>query len=119
MMQGKTSEALSKLMALQPTEAVLVTLGAEGQIVHELQLNTALVHRGDVLRVQPGVRSAPAHTCSMCVFFVRGLNVCTHVCREVYLCACVFMPSSIIYTGVCTCVVCANAPWRVPVPVCA
>lgn len=68
--KGKTSEALSKLMELKPADALLVTgidgtRGAEGDI----QINTALVHRGDVLRILPGatipvdgvVRSGESH----------------------------------------------------------
>jgi Cu+-exporting ATPase len=53
--KGKTSEALSKLMELKPTDAILVTSAVAGEVADgERHINTALVHRGDVLRVLPG-----------------------------------------------------------------
>ena len=55
--KGRTSAALSKLMKLQPPEALLLTGGGDdGQELREERVDSALLQRGDVLRVVPGAK---------------------------------------------------------------
>ncbi|XP_013412281.1 copper-transporting ATPase 1 isoform X2 [Lingula anatina] len=52
--EGKTSEAMTKLMSLQPAEATLVERDKDGNIMNEEKIPVELVQRGDLLRVTPG-----------------------------------------------------------------
>ncbi|XP_053141057.1 copper-transporting ATPase 2 isoform X2 [Hemicordylus capensis] len=52
--KSKTSEALAKLISLQATEAVVVTLGPDNCIIREEPVPVELVQRGDIVKVVPG-----------------------------------------------------------------
>ncbi|XP_071946438.1 copper-transporting ATPase 2-like isoform X2 [Antedon mediterranea] len=54
--KAKTSDALSKLMTMQATEAILVTLGKNHQILVEKEINIELVQTHDILKVVPGAK---------------------------------------------------------------
>ena len=51
--KGKTSAAITKLLTLTPASAVLITLGKPGEVAAEQEVPTALIHRGDILKVPP------------------------------------------------------------------
>eukprot|EP00898_Chlorokybus_atmophyticus_P005927 jgi/Chlat1/6335/Chrsp44S05898 len=54
----KTSEAITKLMLLAPTQAILVSYNDQGEVVTEQEIPTQLVQRGDILKVLPGAKMA-------------------------------------------------------------
>ena len=52
--KARTSDALAKLLSLKPTEAVLIEIGSDGEIVGEKLTSVELLQRGDRLKVLPG-----------------------------------------------------------------
>ena len=54
--KAKTSDALSKLMSLQATEAILVQVDENKTIKSERSVPVDLVHRGDIIKVLPGAK---------------------------------------------------------------
>ncbi|BFI30561.1 P-type Cu+ transporter [Marchantia polymorpha subsp. ruderalis] len=52
--KGKTSEAIGKLLELAPTTAILLTVDSEGRPLTEREIDVQLIHKGDILKVQPG-----------------------------------------------------------------
>jgi Cu+-exporting ATPase len=54
--KGKTSEAIRKLMSLQPPTAVLLVTDESGQVIQEREMAIELIQRGDLLKVLPGAK---------------------------------------------------------------
>lgn len=53
--KGRTSEALHKLMSLQPMTAILLKLDEHGKVLSEETIDIDLVQQNDVLKVIPNV----------------------------------------------------------------
>ncbi|XP_048319998.2 probable copper-transporting ATPase HMA5 [Ziziphus jujuba] len=56
--KGKTSEAIAKLMELAPETATLLTLNEEGNVIGELEIDSRLIQKDDVIKVVPGAKVA-------------------------------------------------------------
>ncbi|XP_027203367.2 copper-transporting ATPase 1-like [Dermatophagoides pteronyssinus] len=54
--RGKTSEALTRLMSLKATEAILVEMDQNKNIINEIAIDIQLVQRGDMIKVLPGTK---------------------------------------------------------------
>lgn len=49
--KGRTSEAITKLLALQPDSATLVELDETGHVLAQRDISSQLIHKGDALKV--------------------------------------------------------------------
>ncbi|XP_075508578.1 putative copper-transporting ATPase HMA5 [Primulina tabacum] len=56
--KGKTSEAIEKLMDLTPETATLLTLGSEGNVLNEEEIDSRLIQKNDVMKIIPGAKVA-------------------------------------------------------------
>lgn len=54
--KSKTSDAVKKLMSLQPTTALLVELDSSMKIRSEKEIDMSLIQKGDTLKVLPGAK---------------------------------------------------------------
>ena len=54
--KGKTSEAITRLLTLTPATALLLEADKHGKFTEEVEVPTALVQRGDILKVLPQTR---------------------------------------------------------------
>ena len=54
----KTSDAVTKLLQLVPSETILLTSNKDGTSYSEKVISATLIHRGDILKVMPGARIA-------------------------------------------------------------
>ena len=54
--KGKTSDALAKLTDLAPDSAYLLTLDADGNVISEMEINTQLIERNDIIKIVPGAK---------------------------------------------------------------
>ncbi|KAK4492398.1 hypothetical protein RD792_003203, partial [Penstemon davidsonii] len=54
--KGKTSDALAKLTDLAPDTACLLTLDADGHVISEIEINSQLIQKNDILKIVPGAK---------------------------------------------------------------
>ncbi len=52
--KGKTGAAIKKLLELKAKDAILVKLNDDGTIKEEIEINTDLIQKNDILKVYPG-----------------------------------------------------------------
>lgn len=50
--QGRTSDALTKLLKLAPEVATVVEVDGEGGVVTAQEVPSSLIHKGDLLKVR-------------------------------------------------------------------
>ncbi|XP_057962075.1 probable alpha,alpha-trehalose-phosphate synthase [UDP-forming] 11 [Malania oleifera] len=53
---GRTSNALGKLTDLAPETACLLILDTDGNVVSEMEINTQLIQRNDIIKIFPGTK---------------------------------------------------------------
>ncbi|KAJ6703601.1 ATP7 ISOFORM B [Salix viminalis] len=58
MAKGKTSDAIAKLMDLEPETAILLTLDDHGNILSEEEIDSRLIQKNDVIKILPGAKVA-------------------------------------------------------------
>ncbi|XP_022149488.1 copper-transporting ATPase HMA4-like [Momordica charantia] len=56
MAKGKTSDALAKLAHLAPDTACLMTLNDHGNVLSEMEIDTQLIQRNDIVKIVPGAK---------------------------------------------------------------
>ncbi|KAJ3680513.1 hypothetical protein LUZ60_016791 [Juncus effusus] len=56
--KGKTLAAIEKLMNLTPDTATLLSYDNENNVVNEMEIDTRLIQKNDVIKVLPGVKVA-------------------------------------------------------------
>ncbi|KAK6937111.1 Heavy metal-associated domain, HMA [Dillenia turbinata] len=54
--KGKTSDALAKLTDLAPDTAHLLTLDPDGNVVSEMEIDSQLIQRNDIIKIVPGAK---------------------------------------------------------------
>ncbi|XP_039143443.1 copper-transporting ATPase HMA5-like isoform X1 [Dioscorea cayenensis subsp. rotundata] len=56
--KGKTSDAIAKLMDLAPETATLLIYDKEGNVLDELEIDSRLIQKNDVIKIMPGGKVA-------------------------------------------------------------
>ncbi|KAJ4823220.1 hypothetical protein Tsubulata_004478, partial [Turnera subulata] len=56
--KGKTSEAISKLMDLEPDTATLLSMDSDGNVIREEEIDSRMIQKNDEIKVTPGAKLA-------------------------------------------------------------